>query len=157
MKRIKWSELLIYLLSAELVGALSGIASGGNFGSFYQSLQRPPLAPPGWLFPVAWVILYALMGISAYLIARAEHPQSAAALKLYWVQLAVNFLWSPVFFRFRSLGGAAAVIVVLLLMVIAMTVWFWRIRRAAGLLNIPYVLWTAYATYLTIGILLLNQ
>ena len=156
MKRIKWSELLIYVISAELVGALSGIASGGDFGSFYQSLQQPPFAPPGWLFPVAWVILYALMGISAYLIARTETQQGSAALKLYWAQLAVNFLWSPVFFRFKSLGGAAAVIVVLLLMVIAMTVWFWRIRRTAGLLNLPYVLWTAYATYLTIGILLLN-
>ena len=156
MKRIKWSELLIYVISAELVGALSGIASGGDFGSFYQSLQRPPFAPPGWLFPVAWVVLYALMGISAYLVGREETSQGSAALKLYWLQLAVNFLWSPVFFRFRSLGGAAAVIVVLVLLVTGMTVWFWRIRKAAGILNIPYVLWTAYATYLTIGILKLN-
>ncbi|MBR3630619.1 MAG: tryptophan-rich sensory protein, partial [Oscillospiraceae bacterium] len=125
MKRIKWSELLVYIVSAELVGALSGIASGGNFGSFYQSLQRPPLAPPGWVFPVAWVILYALMGISAYLVSCEENSGSSAALKLYWLQLAVNFLWSPVFFRFRSLGGATAVIIVLLLLVMAMTVWFW--------------------------------
>ncbi|MCR4645035.1 MAG: tryptophan-rich sensory protein [Oscillospiraceae bacterium] len=157
MKHIKWVELLIYVISAELVGALSGIASGGNFGEFYQSLQQPPFAPPGWLFPIAWVLLYALMGISAYLIHMAGRPQSGNALKLYWIQLAVNFLWSPVFFRFHSLGGAAVVILVLLLLVTVMAVWFWRIRRSAGLLNIPYVLWTAYASYLTLGILKLNS
>ena len=156
MKHIKWVELLIYVISAELVGALSGIASGGDFGAFYQSLQQPPFAPPGWLFPVAWVLLYALMGISAYQISRTEHSQGNAALKLYWIQLAVNFLWSPVFFRFHSLGGAAVVILVLLALVTVMAVWFWRIRHSAGLLNIPYVLWTAYATYLTLGILKLN-
>lgn len=156
MNRIKWSELLIYVISAELAGALSGIAAGGNFGSFYDALQKPPFAPPGWLFPVAWVILYALMGLSAYLAARTETQRSSAALKLYWAQLAVNFLWSPVFFRFRSLGGAAAVIVVLLLLVAVMTVWFGKIRRTAGILTIPYLLWTAYAAYLTIGVLLLN-
>ena len=156
MKKEKLTTLLIFVIGTELVGALSALLSGGGFSAYYQSLNQPPFAPPGWLFPVAWGILYALMGISAYQVWRADLVGSKAALFLYAAQLAVNFLWSPVFFGLRSLPGAVAVILALDLLVTAMIAAFLRVRRTAGLLNVPYLLWTLYATYLCIGVLRLN-
>lgn len=147
---------MIRIVEAELAGALSALLSGGSFSSFYQSLEKPPFAPPGWLFPVAWGILYALMGASAYLIQSSEDTRRKGALQVYSSQLFVNFLWSPVFFRLKSPEGAAVIVSVLLILIITMIVLFCRIRKASAVLNIPYLLWTAYAAYLTIGILVLQ-
>lgn len=157
MKKEKLTTLLIFVIGTELIGALSGLLSGGNFSAFYKSLEQPPFAPPGWLFPVMWVILYALMGISAYQIYESEEIGRKRALILYGIQLAVNFSWSIVFFRFKSLLGAVIVIVLLLILVAAMIVLFYKIKKSAAYLNIPYLLWTAFAAYLTIGIYLLNS
>ena len=157
MKKEKLTTLLIFIIGTELVGALSALFSGKNFSAFYQSLNQPPLAPPGWLFPVMWAILYVLMGISAYQIYESEHSLRRNALLLYGIQLAVNFSWSIVFFRFKSLLGALLVIILLLILVALMMLLFGRIRKSAAWLNLPYLLWTAFATYLTIGIFLLNR
>lgn len=156
MKRSKITNLLIFIVSAELVGVLSAVVSGGNFKAFYSSLNQPPFAPPAWLFPVAWGILYALMGISAFLIDESGHDLKQKALVIYWVQLFINFLWSPVFFGLKSLTGAVVVIVLLLMAVSVMILTFWKIRKSSAYLNIPYILWVAYATYLTIGVRVLN-
>ena len=152
----KWTNLLLFIVGTDLVGALSAILAGGNFSAYYQSLQQPPFAPPGWLFPVMWAILYALMGISAFLIWESTSFRKKTALVLYGAQLFANFLWSPVFFGLKSNLGAAVVVIAMLLLVIAMIVSFFRIRRPAAYLNIPYLLWTMFATYLTIGVLVLN-
>lgn len=156
MGKQKLTNLLIFVVGTELVGALSGILAGGNFSVFYQSLLLPPFAPPGWLFPVAWAILYALMGISAYLIYSSSYRDKGRALFLYGLQLFVNFLWSPVFFGLKSLAGGVIVILVLLVLILVMLVSFRRIRKVAVILNIPYLMWIVYATYLTIGVWVLN-
>ena len=153
----KWTNALLWIVGTELVGALSAILAGGNFSAFYQSLNRPPLSPPGWLFPVAWAILYALMGFSAYLIDKSDSFKRKGALLLYGAQLFVNFLWSPVFFGLKSLGGATVVVLLMLVLICAMLVRFWGIRRLAVYLNLPYLAWTLYACYLTIGVLVLNR
>ena len=103
MKKFKLTDLLIFVVTAELVGALSALLAG-DFTSFYAEVIRPPLSPPAWLFPVVWAILYALMGISAYMIwnNRKNELRRSSALKLYYIQLAVNFSWSIIFFRFRA-------------------------------------------------------
>ena len=150
------TDALIWVVGTELVGAASAIVAGGGFSAYYASLVRPPLAPPGWLFPVAWAILYALMGLSAHLVHRSGSDGTRAALGLYAAQLLANFLWSPVFFGLKSLAGATVVALVLLVLVIAMVVVFGRIVRRAALLNVPYLLWTMYAAYLTVGVLVLN-
>lgn len=157
MKKTKWTELLIFIIGTELVGALSSLLSG-NFSSFYDELVKPPLAPPGILFPIVWAILYALMGISAYMIyvSDAETGKKAKALTLYAVQLFVNFMWSIVFFRFKQIGAAAAVLILLVILVTMMVVIFKKIRPLAGYLNIPYLLWVIFAAYLNIGFLVLN-
>lgn len=158
MKKRSVTELLIFVVSAELVGALSGILAG-NMKQFYQSLEKPPLSPPGWLFPVMWGILYAVMGISVYLIYRAdaEKKQTIWAYLWYGAQLGLNFLWSIVFFRFHAIDAALVVVLLLIGTVIGMIVTFWRIRPAAGWLNLPYLAWLLFATYLNFGVMLLNS
>lgn len=154
--KIKWTDLILWVVGTELVGALSALISGGDFSGFYRQLNQPPLAPPGWLFPVVWSILYALMGISAYLILNSGDKRRKTALLLYGAQLLVNFLWTPVFFGLRSLEGATAVVIVMLILITAMIFSFYRINKTAAYLNIPYLLWTGFAVYLTIGVLVLQ-
>lgn len=157
MKNIKWTELLSFIIGTELVGALSSLLSG-NFSSFYGEHVKPPLAPPGILFPIVWAILYALMGISAYMIyvSDADTGEKTKALMLYAVQLFVNFMWSIVFFRFEQIGIAAVVAILIVILVAVMIVTFKKIRPLSGYLNIPYLLWVIFAAYLNIGFLVLN-
>ncbi len=157
MKKIKWTELLIFIIGTELVGALSSLLSG-DFSSFYSELTKPPLSPPGIIFPIVWAILYALMGISAYMIYVSDDDieEKRKALTLYAVQLFVNFMWSIIFFRFEQIGAAAVVVILLVMLVAAMILSFKRIRPLAGYLNIPYLLWVLFAAYLNVGFLILN-
>ena len=155
MKKFSLTTLFSFIIGTELIGVLSSIVSGSDFRTFYDSLVKPPFAPSGWVFPVAWIILYALMGISASLVYQADEGQKTSeALKIYGIQLLVNFLWSPIFFRLKALGISSAVIVILLVLVVIMTVKFFRIRKISAYLNI---LWVMFATYLNIGFLLLNR
>ena len=151
MKKINCTDLIISVVFAELVGAVSALLSG-SFKGVYAELTRPPFSPPAWLFPVVWSVLYALMGISAYIISKSRHN----ALKIYFLQLAVNFLWSILFFRFMLFKLSAVTAVVLAVLVAMMIYSFFRINRTAGLLNIPYFVWTVFASYLAIGTAILN-
>ena len=157
MKKTKITDLLIFIVGTELVGVLSGIIAGNSF-SFYKEIVRPPFSPPGWIFPIVWIILYALMGISAYFIytSKATVRQKNFALAVYAIQLVVNFLWSIVFFRLKMLGFSVAIILLLLLLIVVMICVFYRNHPVAAYLNIPYLLWTAFASYLNIGVLILN-
>ena len=155
MKKINLTDLLIFIVSAELVGAVSALLSGG-FGNYYAELIKPPFSPPGWIFPVVWAVLYALMGISAYMVYSSESYMRKSAMGIYIVQLAVNFSWSIIFFSFRLLTVAAVTAVVLMILVAVMVYSFFRIRKLSGILNIPYLLWSTFAAYLSIGIALLN-
>ena len=155
MKKINITELLIFIVSAELTGALSRLLSGNSF-EFFETLTKPPFSPPGWIFPIVWFILYALMGFAAYLIYKSDSKGRNSALVIYWAQLFLNFLWSIVFFRFNLTGLSVAVILALLVMVTFMIFKFGKINTKAAAINIPYLLWLMYASYLNIGILLLN-
>lgn len=158
MKKIKWTDLFIFIVFAELVGAVSALLSG-NFSSFYSELIQPALSPPGAVFPVVWAILYALMGISAYLVWSSDTDEFSRSLglKLYYTQLALNFSWSIVFFRFRLLSIAVIVAALLLAFVGAMILVFSRIKSLAAKLNIPYFLWLCFALYLALGVWSLNR
>ncbi len=158
MKNTKWSDLIISVVSSELIGALSAIISG-DFSSFYNDILRPPLSPPSFVFPVVWAILYALMGFSAYLVwnERFCPTSKSAAKKLYIFQLAVNFVWSIIFFRFRLLGIAAIIAIILLIIVVCMIFAFKKINPFAALLNIPYSIWLTFASYLALGVFFLNS
>lgn len=157
MKKINWSDLIIFIVSAELIGVVSALLSK-DYSDFYISLISPPLSPPAVLFPIVWAILYALMGWSAYLVYQAQDdPKRSKAIILYAVQLAVNFSWSIIFFRFQQLGAAAFTAVLLSILVTAMILIFRKISIKAALLNIPYLLWSIFASYLAIANWILNK
>ncbi len=157
MKKVNKTEALIFIVIAELVGAVSALLSG-TFSDKYMSFEQPPLSPPGWVFPVVWGILYALMGVSAYLVYNSDGKQKnkSVALTVYYIQLALNFLWSIIFFRFDFYTVALVDLILLLIAVIIMTFMFYRINKAAGYMNIPYVIWLIFATYLNVGVAVLN-
>ena len=157
MKRKFWT----YAASIGLalgVGVLSALLTGGDM-DIYPELVRPPLAPPAWLFPLAWTVLYILMGAGAarvYLL-RGENPSAArSGLRLYAAQLAVNFLWSGIFFSLRAFLAAFLWLLLLLGLVAAMKARFSDVSRAAALMQLPYVLWLLFAAYLNFAIYLLN-
>ena len=100
-KHNKTVDLILYILSAEVIGMSSGLLAG-SFEDFFEKYREPPLLPPSWLFPVVWSILYALMGIGAARISLSfPSRERTQALGIYWVQLGVNFLWSIVFFNLQ--------------------------------------------------------
>ena len=156
MKKIDWIQLLTIILISELVGVLDSLLSG-NQGVIYTSFVKPPLSPPGWLFGVIWPVLYLLMSIAAYIIYQTPQTlERKEATTFYWIQLFVNFLWPIVFFRFEWYWIAVGVIILLDILVSITTLRFYKINKAAGYLMIPYLLWILFATYLNIGIAVLN-
>ena len=157
MKKFSLTDLLIFVVSAELVAAVSSLISG-SFTPLYSEIRNPPLSPPSWLFPVVWTVLYAVMGFSAYLIYRDEDSGSdrSRALGFYVIQLAVNFSWSIIFFRFRIFPLAAFVALLLAVLVAGMILAFRKVNRIAAYINIPYLLWMTFATYLAFGVWFLN-
>jgi tryptophan-rich sensory protein len=142
-------RLLPWLVTASIPAAI-----GARFPapSYYRRLSRPAWAPAPWLFGPVWTVLYGIMGVAAWLVARDPRPGSRAALVLWGAQLALNAAWTPIFFGLRARGLALAEIVALWLAVAATTVAFFRRRLAAGVLLLPYLGWVSYATALTASI-----
>jgi tryptophan-rich sensory protein len=150
--------LIFFIASAELVGAISGFFTAGSVSSWYATLAKPFFSPPNWLFGPVWIALYACMGIAAWMVwsAARDEKRAQVALRLYWAQLLFNFMWSIFFFGQRSVVLGLIDILLLLALIILTTVDFFRIRRGAGWLFIPYVAWVAFATALNIALFVLN-
>lgn len=156
--KIDLKKLLVALAVPLAVGGLSALLSNVATERF-DSLEKPPLAPPSWVFPVVWTVLFVLMGIASYLVAveKAEEKQKKAALTVYGIQLAFNFAWTLIFFNAGAYLFAFVWLIILWLLIITTVYLFSKIRFAAGLLLIPYVLWVAFAGYLNFSIYLLNR
>jgi len=154
--KLQVKKLIIALVVPLGVGGLSALLSGSMAG--FQELDAPPLTPPGWLFPVVWTILYLLMGYASYRIwtADAEPTQKAQTLILYGLQLAVNFLWPLVFFRWELRLTAFWVLLLLWILVFVTMRMFYRLDERAGDLMLPYLLWVTFAGYLNLGFFLEN-
>lgn len=137
---------LLVSLSVAFATAAIGAAASVNAGVFYRQLEQPSWAPPSWVFGPVWSVLYLLMGIAAWLVWRERgFRASSTALTLYIVQLGANALWSWLFFGWR-LGRLASIeVVVLWALVLATVLAFWRLRRAAGILLLPYLGWVTFA------------
>lgn len=154
--KIQWKKLIICILIPLAVGGLSAWLTRNSMESF-DNLAKPPLSPPGWLFPVVWSILFVLMGIASYLVLVSDKPARAkTALTVYGIQLAFNFFWSIIFFNFEMYLFAFVWLMILWLLIILTTVLFWRIDKRAGYLMLPYLVWVTFAAYLNFGIYLLN-
>ena len=151
-------RLVISLIIPLAVGGLAAFITRGNM-DIYKTLDRPPLSPPGAVFPIVWTILYVLMGISLYLIWNSGdiYADKTTAFTLFGVQLFLNFIWSPVFFSARQFLLAFIILLALFASVVAMILKLNKISRPAALLQIPYIIWLAIAGYLNIGIYLLNR
>ena len=123
----------------------------------YPTLERPPLSPPSWLFPVVWTILYILMGVSLYLIRISNTTdEKRTAYILFAAQLILNFIWSPLFFIAEKYFLSLLVLIALVICTAAMIAAFYKISKSAALLQIPYFLWLCFAGYLNFGIYILN-
>ena len=144
-------------LAISFIAAAIGGAASVRAGPFYVQLVRPDWAPPPDVFGPVWTVLYALMGIAAWLVWRVGGFRAArTALTLFLVQLVVNALWSWLFFGWHLGGAAFADIVLLWVLVIATLVAFWRVRPVAGMLLIPYLLWVSFASALNYSVWQLN-
>jgi tryptophan-rich sensory protein len=147
---VQW---LLYAGGTLALGGLGGLL-GGTTG--FDTLQKPPLTPPAWAFPVVWSALYLLMGTAAFLISRTAAYNRTGSLWLYWIQVLVNALWPVLFFRLSLRLFALIWLLTLLLLVIILTIAFYRIRKNAAALLLPYIVWLLYAAYLNFGFYVLN-
>jgi benzodiazapine receptor len=156
---MNWAKLLASVAVCQLAGAFGAIFTRPAIPSWYAMLKKPGFTPPGWIFGPAWISLYLLMAVSAYLVWQRglPLPGARAALAVFVLQLLLNALWSPVFFGLRSPLAGAAVIVLLWLAICLTMFLFWKISRPAALLLIPYLLWVTYASALNISIYFLNR
>jgi translocator protein len=150
--------LLVAVLGTEAVGGLSALAAGTDFAAYFRTLRKPPLTPPPAVFGPAWTTLYLLMAVAAWLVWREGLTRrTALALGLFAAQLALNFAWSLIFFGQHRLGAALLEIAALWLAILLTIVAFWRVRRTAGALLLPYLAWVSFATYLNAGVWLLQR
>ena len=149
--------LVLFLVASFMAGYIGSLAGDGD-QPWYRALTKPALTPPGWVFPVVWNTLYALMGFAAWRVwHRGGWKLARAALSLFFVQLAVNAAWSWVFFGAHAITSSAVVIALLWLLIAATTAAFWQISRAAGMLMLPYLPWVSFAVYLNAMIWNLNR
>lgn len=144
------------VLLAVGVGGLSGFLSRNGMKE-YASLKRPPLSPPGAVFPVVWTILFILMGIGAAMVWLTRRTERVRALAVYGIQLAVNFFWSILFFREGMRLLAFFWLLLLLGLVALMIRLFGRVSRTAAWLQLPYFFWLCFAAYLNLGVWWLNR
>jgi tryptophan-rich sensory protein len=157
-ERSWWKTALIAVVAIELLGGASGWFSNSGYGNhWFDSLQKPSFMPPGWTFGVVWPILYALMGVAvAMVMVEPPSPRRRVALTLFFIQLVLNFCWSPLFFGAHDIQLANIVIFVMAALAAGAAGQFLRLRRAAGLLMIPYLAWLVFAATLNATIEQLN-
>ncbi len=158
MKSRIWKPYLYWVVFTEAVGLLAGLLSRAGTELYQQTVTKPPLSPPALVFPIVWTLLYALMGIGAARISLT--PLSGArseCLRLYLIQLAVNFFWSLIFFNLQAFLFAFVWLVLLFALLVWMFLSFRDLDLTAARLQIPYLLWVAFAGYLNFGVWMLNR
>lgn len=152
-------KVIIAILIPLSVGLVSALLTKDAMSDF-KNLNQPFLSPPAWLFPIAWTILYILMGIASFLLYNNKnvffYKERDNALILYIVQLAFNFLWSIIFFNMKSYFFAFIWLVVLWFLILLLIINSKKVNKIAYYLLIPYILWVTFAGYLNIMIAILN-
>lgn len=141
------------------VAGVGGEVTTHNIESWYAGLQKPPLTPAEWVFPIVWNFLYFLIALAGWVAWRTagSFPAAGGAMSLFAMQMMLNLAWSVVFFGMHSPGIASIEILFLLAAIAANMVAFWRINVVAGALLLPYLAWTLFATYLTFAVWFLNS
>lgn len=156
MSLTRWAIVMIPLLI--VLGSISGLMSGsGADNGWYRNLVKPSFNPPGWVFGVVWPILYGLQGLALAMILDARGATGRGiAIGLFGLQFLLNLIWSPIFFARHDVSLAFWIILAMFIIATAATFCFWRIRRMAGLLMLPYLIWLCFAAFLNFSIGQLN-
>lgn len=154
MKKIDVKKLIFYILITLIIGSLPAFFI--NISAKYKPLIKPPLSPPGILFPIVWSILFILMGISIYRIMMSNDAKKSEARLIYFIQLIINALWTPIFFGFNQYFLGFLWVLMLIILVVTMLLIFYKIDKISAYLNIPYFIWLLFACYLSFGIYVLN-
>ena len=150
-------KLIISVLLPLSVGAIAGMFTSQAVPIWYASLNRPSFSPPNWVFGPVWTTLYILLGISFFLIWKEEASKERdLAIKVFLVQMLLNFAWSFLFFYFNLIGVALIEIILLWISIALMIYLFNKIKPFAAYMNIPYLLWVSFATILNAGYYFLN-
>jgi len=161
MKNIKITDivkLVISIIACQCAGLIGSLFTTPAITTWYATLQKPPFTPPNWLFAPAWITLYLLMGISAFIIWRRGlgNPQVKRALFLFVIQLVLNALWSIAFFGLESPLYGVIVIATLWVAILLTILKFFKVSSVAAVLMLPYILWVTFAAVLNISIWVLN-
>lgn len=146
---------LAFVLGTLIVGSSATLFTEPSIPTWYAALQKPSIAPPNWVFAPVWTTLYVLMGVAAARVWKVTGLKSVE-IAAYGVQLFLNFCWSAIFFGLHAIGAALAEIILLDIAILVTLVLFWRRDRIAGLLMLPYLGWTLFASVLTFAFWQLN-
>ena len=150
-------KLIASLIIAFSASAIGGLATSQNISGWYEALEKPFFNPPNWVFAPVWTVLYALIGISLYLIWSNESKiTKGRAYLIFAVQLGLNTLWSIVFFGLHQTWWGLFVVMALLISIVFNLLIFKKISKLAGYLLTPYLLWVSFATCLNLAIAILN-
>ncbi|MFC2149228.1 TspO/MBR family protein [Candidatus Auribacterota bacterium] len=148
---------VISIAIAQSAGIIGSVFTASSVRTWYAGLMKPAWNPPSWIFGPVWITLYTLMGIAAYIVwENRDTPGAKVALGVYAVHLALNTLWSMIFFGLRDPGLAFFEIVFLLGFILATTILFWKINTRAGVLFLPYIAWVSFAVFLNYTLWKLN-
>lgn len=149
--------VLVAVLVTLCAGLIGNLLGADAITTWYVGLEKPSWNPPNWIFGPVWTLLYVLMGIAAYLVwEQTKDSSRRAALVVYGVQLALNALWSIIFFTFKQPALAFGEIVIMWIAILATIVLFWRVRPLAGALLLPYIAWVTFALVLNFAVWQLN-
>lgn len=150
--KIRVFPLVIAILIPISVGAFSALLTAGDM-TLYGTVNHPPLAPPGWLFPIAWTILYVLMGLASYQVytSDADSEQKRKALLFFASQLVMNLFWSTLFFTYGRYLISLIWLIAMWVLTLICVIRFYKIRRSAGLMMGVLLLWTTFAAYLNMA------
>ncbi|MCS0495196.1 tryptophan-rich sensory protein [Ancylobacter sp. MQZ15Z-1] len=158
MKTLSFFRLVLAVGLCLAVGAVGSLVTTPQIPTWYAALAKPAWTPPDALFPLVWTVLYVLMAVTLWRLWQLHNPspERRRAVGLWFLQLALNALWTPVFFGFEAIGWGMAVIGALWLAILATILACARIDSTAGWLMVPYLLWVSYATALNAAILAMN-
>ncbi len=150
-------SLIISVLICQSAGLIGSIFTGPAIPNWYANLNKPGFNPPSWVFAPAWLLLYTLMGIAAFLVwQKREEPLAKTALIIFAIHLIFNALWSVLFFGLKNPGLAFIEIIILFLLILTLIILFYKIDHCAAYLLIPYLLWVSFASILNYSIFRLN-
>ncbi len=156
MKLNNTLKLVISVAVCEFAGIAGSFFTVSSIPTWYAALNKPALNPPAWLFGPVWVTLYALLGVSLWLVWKSNSKTKSRAIWLFAIQLALNAIWTPIFFGAHSTGNALAIIILLWAAIVLTILVFKKISKTAAWLLVPYIAWVSFAVYLNFAIWRLN-